>query len=95
MKCLGFVLLLFFYSCISSKKYENCNIEKIMDIVVKNDESYSIKVKFYSCKSKENRVLLVKNELINKYPTIKDKIIHIEEYLGKQYNEYLYEVDVK
>lgn len=88
-------VLCFAFSCISPKKCENCKIEKIVDIVVKNDEFYYVKVKFNHCKSKENRIFLVRNELINKFPTIKNKTLQVEEYLGKKYNEYLYEINIK
>lgn len=77
------LMLLFSFSCISSKKYENCKIDKLGDIVIKNDCSYFVKVKFNCCKSKKSRILLVKNALINRFPTIKNNIMQVEEYLGK------------
>lgn len=82
-------------SCVSTKECENCKIEKVLDIVVKNDNLYSMQIRFNRCTSMEMREALVKNELINKYPTIKNKMIYVDEYLGKMYNEYRYEISIK
>jgi hypothetical protein len=41
------------------------------------------------------RETLVRNELINRYPSIENKTICIDEYLGKRYNEYRYEISIK
>ena len=82
-------------SCVSSKECENCKIEKVLDIVVKNDNLYSMQVRFNRCTSKEKREILVKNELMNRYPISQNKIMCIDEYLGKMYNEYRYEIKIK
>ena len=52
-------------SCASKKNIENCEIKKVLDVVVKNDNLYSMQVKFSHCASKELREALVKNELMN------------------------------
>lgn len=88
------IMMLSLSSCVSTKECENCKIEKVLDIVVKNDNLYSMQVKFNRCTSKEKRETLVKNELINKYPKIKNKTIYVDEYLGKMYNEYRYEISI-
>ena len=89
------VMMLSFSSCISKKGIEKCKIEKVLNVVVKNDNSYVMQVKFNNCVSKELRETLVKNELMNRYPLTKDKTISVEEYLGKLYNEYRYEIQVE
>lgn len=82
-------------SCFSTKRCERCKIEKVSTIVVKNDNSYSMQVRFNRCTSKEKREILVKNELMNRYPISQNKIMCIDEYLGKMYNEYRYEIKIK
>ncbi len=89
------VMMLSFLSCISKKGIEKCKIEKVLNVVVKNDNSYVMQVKFNNCVSRELRETLVKNELMNRYPLTKDKTISVEEYQGKLYNEYRYEIQVE
>ena len=89
------VMMLSFSSCISKKGIEKCKIEKVLNVVVNNDNSYVMQVKFNNCVSRELRETLVKNELMNRYPLTKDKTISVEEYLGKLYNEYRYEIQVE
>ena len=80
---------------ISNNRVENCQIEKVLDVVVKNDNLYSMQIKFSHCDSKELRETLIKNELINRFPLTRNRTIHVEEYLGKMYNEYKYEIKVE
>ena len=54
-----------------------------------------MQVRFNRCTSKEKREILVKNELMNRYPISQNKIMCIDEYLGKMYNEYRYEIKIK
>ena len=80
---------------ISNKRVENCQIEKVLDVVVKNDNLYFMQIKFSHCDSKELRETLIMNELINRFPLTRNKTINVEEYLGKMYNEYKYEIKVE
>jgi hypothetical protein len=73
---------------------ENCEIMKVLKVIETN-ESYYMQVRFNHCTSKEARENLIKEELINRFPLIRNKTIQIEEYLGKMYNEYKYEIEVK
>jgi hypothetical protein len=52
-------------------------------------------IKFSRCASKELRENLVKEELRNRFPLIGNRTIYVEEYLGKMYNEYKYEINVE
>ena len=88
-------LLLSFSSCISVKKCENCIIESVLYLEPKRDNCYSMQVRFNHCLSIEKRKELVKNEIINRYPISQNHKICINEYLGKKYNEYRYEISVK
>ena len=88
-------IMLLSSSCFSTKRCERCKIEKVSTIVVKSDNSYSMQVRFNRCNSKYMRENLVRNELINRYPSIENKTICIDEYLGKRYNEYRYEISIK
>lgn len=88
-------MMLYFSSCTSKKNIKKCTIEKVLDVVEKDDSSYVMQVKFNNCVSKELREALVKNELMNRYPLTKDKTISVEEYHGKLYNEYRYEIQVE
>ena len=84
-----------FSSCISVKKCENCIIESVLYLEPKRDNCYSMQVRFNHCLSIEIRKELVKNEIINRYPISQNHTIYINEYLGKKYNEYRYEISVK
>lgn len=88
-------MMLYFSSCTSKKNIKKCTIEKVLDVVEKDDSSYVMQVKFNNCVSKELRETLVKNELMKRYPLTKDRIIHIDENLGKLYNEYRYGIKVE
>lgn len=72
---------------------------KLIDFIQVKDDSISItwsaKVKFYSSEDKDNRLNLVKAELEKNYQIKPDRIIFIEEFMGKKYLTYLYSVKVK
>ena len=101
MKCLKYftiimaAMVLSSSSCASNKNIENCEIKKVLDVVIKNDNLYSMQVKFSHCASKELREALVKNELMNRFPKTKNRAIYVEEFLGKMYNEYRYVIKVE
>jgi hypothetical protein len=80
--------------CASNKSTENCEITKVLK-VIENNESYYMQVRFNHCTSKEARESLIKEELINRFPLIRTKTVKVEEYLGKMYNEYKYEIKVE
>ena len=43
----------------------------------------------------EKRKELVRDEVIKRHPISKNQTICIDEYLGKKYNEYRYEINIK
>jgi hypothetical protein len=43
----------------------------------------------------EKRKELVKSEMLNKYSMTQNQTICVDEYLGKKYNEYRYEISIK
>ena len=50
------------------------------------------------CKIEKVSTIVVKSDnsySINRYPSIENKTICIDEYLGKRYNEYRYEISIK
>jgi hypothetical protein len=73
---------------------ETCEIKEVLK-VVENNDLYYMQVKFNHCASKESRESLIKEELRNRFPLIRNKTIQVEEYLGKMYNEYKYEIKVE
>jgi len=87
--------MLSFLSCASKKNIENCEIKKVLKVTAENNNLYYIHIKFSHCASKELREILVKNELMNRFPLTENGGIYVEEYLGKMYNEYKYEVKVE
>lgn len=82
-------------SCASKKNMENCEIKKVIKVTVANNDLYFMHIQFSNCASKEFREALVKNELMNRFPLNKNRTIYVEEYLGKMYNEYKYEIKVE
>lgn len=80
--------------CTSNKSMENCEIMKVLK-VVENNESYYMHVRFNHCTSKDVRENLIKEELTSRFPLIRNKTIRVEEYFGKKYNEYKYEIEVE
>lgn len=86
---------LYFSSCASKKVCENCKIESILYFESKCKNFYSMQVRFNQCLSMEKRKELVKSEMLNKYSMTQNQTICIDEYLGKKYNEYRYEISIK
>ena len=82
-------------SCASKKGIENCEIKEVLRVVAESDDLYYMQVKFNHCTSKELRESLIKEELRNRFPIIGNRTIYVEEYLGKMYNEYKYEIKVE
>ena len=82
-------------SCVSNKGIGNCVIKKVSSVIVENDDLYYMKILFNHCTSKELRENLVKDEMKNRFPLTKDRTIRVEEYLGKIYNEYRYEIKIE
>ncbi len=82
-------------SCITKKNMRNCEIKEILKVTVKSSDLYYMNVRFSHCKFKEYRKILIKNEMTNRFPLVKNKTIYVDEYLGKLYNEYKYEITIK
>lgn len=82
-------------SCVSNKGMKNCEIIKVIKATVESNDSYYMHVEFNHCTSKEQRKILIKEELRSRFPLIGERTIHLEEYLGKMYNEYKYEIKVE
>ena len=89
-----FFISFFYSSCLSKKVCDNCIIESVLYLEAKRDNCYSMQVRFNQRSSSEKRKELVKSELKNKYPISRNKTICIDEYLGKKYNEYRYEISI-
>jgi hypothetical protein len=81
--------------CASSKSIENCRIRKVLAATVENNNLYYMHVKFNYCTSKELRKGLIEEEIRNRFPLTRNRMIYVEEYLGKIYNEYKYEIKVE
>ena len=88
-------MILFLSSCVSTKSIENCEIEKVITVTAKSDNSYFMQVRFNRCTSKELRENLIKEEIRNRFPLLHDKTIYVKEYYGKLYNEYRYGITVE
>lgn len=82
-------------SCVSRKTMENYKIKKVLEVTVESDELFYMHIKFSHCTSKEVRENLIKKELRNRFPFIRNKKIYVEEYLGKMYDEYKYEIKIE
>ena len=78
----------------SKKKCENCKIKSVLYFEAKNDSSYSMQVRFNKRSSMEKRKELVKTEMIKRHTKSQNQTICIDEYLGKKYNEYRYEIKI-
>lgn len=83
-----------FLSCVSKKVCGKCEIESVLYLDTIRDNFYSMQVRFNQCYSKEKRKELVK-DVINNYTTSQNQIVCIDEYLGKKYKEYRYEISIK
>ena len=88
-------MILTFSSCISKRNIENCEIKEVLRAAAENNDLYYMQIKFNYCTSRDLRETLVQNELINRFPLTKNRTIYINEYLGKIYNEYKYEIKVE
>jgi hypothetical protein len=86
--------MIFSSCCIFNKSMENCEIKEVLK-VVENNDLYYMHVRFNHCVSKDLRENLIKEELINRFPIIMNRVVLVEEYLGKMYNEYKYEIKVE
>ena len=102
MKCLKDILFIMIVVILSScsvsysnTNMENCVIKKVIKLTAKNNDLYYMQVRFSHCDSIELRKRLIKEELLNKFPKIGNRAVNIEEYLGKMYNEYKYEIKVE
>lgn len=84
-----------FSSCVSKKVCDNCAIESVLYLETKRTNFYSMQVRFNQCFSIEKRKELVKREIVNNYSISQNQTICIDEYLGKKYNEYRYEISIK
>ena len=82
-------------SCVTKKVYENCTIESVLYFEAKRDNFYLMQVRFKHCLSMEKRKEHVRDEVIKRHPISKNQTICIDEYLGKKYNEYRYEINIK
>lgn len=82
-------------NCVSNKDIGTCEIKEVLEFKVKNKDIYYANIIFCHCKSRELRRTLIKNELYNRYPSVKGKKIQINEYLGKLYNQYKYEIKIE
>ena len=82
-------------SCVTKKVCENCTIESVLYFEAKRDNFYLMQVRFNHCLSMEKRKELVRDEVIKRHPISQNQTICIDEYLGKKYNEYRYEINIK
>ena len=97
LKCIMFVMVMIVISsscCISKESMEKCKmIEVEFTVVSKN--CYYINIVFSHYTSKQLRENLVKKLIVYKIPSINNKEIQVQEYLGKLYNQYKYEVKIE
>ena len=94
LKCIMFVMVMIVISsscCTSKKSMEKCKVE--FTVVSKN--CYYINIVFSHYTSKQLRENLVKKLIVYKIPSINNKEIQVQEYLGKLYNQYKYEVKIE
>ena len=97
LKCNMFVMVMIVISsscCISKESMEKCKMkEEEFTVVSKN--CYYINIVFSHYTSKQLRENLVKKLIVYKIPSINNKEIQVQEYLGKLYNQYKYEVKIE
>ena len=82
-------------SCVTKKVCEKCTIESVLYFEAKRENFYLMQVRFNHCLSMEKRKELVRDEVIKRHPISQNQTICIDEYPGKKYNEYRYEINVK
>ena len=88
-------LIILLSSCAVVKNLEgNCIVEDLIYLQKENDESFSLKVKYKKSGTYESRYLYVVNSLQERFSLEKEKMV-IEEFPGKLFNEYLYDVHLK
>ena len=97
LKCIMFVMVMIVISsscCTSKKSMEKCKMKEVeFKVVSKN--CYYINIVFSHYTSKQLRENLVKKLIVYKIPSINNKEIQVQEYLGKLYNQYKYEVKIE
>lgn len=96
LKCIMFTAIIVISSscCTSKKSMEKCKMKEV-EFTVVNENCYYINIIFCHCTSKELRENLVKKVIVNKFPSINNKEIQVQEYLGKLNNQYKYEVKIE
>ena len=96
LKCIMFTAIIVISSscCISKESMEKCKMKEV-EFTVVNENCYYINIIFSHCTSKGLRENLVKKVIVNKFPSINNKEIQVQEYLGKLYNQYKYEVKIE
>lgn len=97
LKCIMFVMVMIVISsscCISKESMEKCKMKEVEFTVVRKN-CYYINIVFSHYTSKQLRENLVKKLIVYKIPSINNKEIQVQEYLGKLYNQYKYEVKIE
>ena len=92
LKCIMFVMVMIVISsscCISKESMEKCKMKEVEFTVVSKN------IVFSHYTSKQLRENLVKKLIVYKIPSINNKEIQVQEYLGKLYNQYKYEVKIE
>ena len=80
--------------CISKESMEKCKMKEV-EFTVVSKNCYYINIVFSHYTSKQLRENLVKKLIVYKIPSINNKEIQVQEYLGKLYNQYKYEVKIE
>lgn len=89
------IIIFLFSSCAVVKNLDvNCIAEDLIYLEKESDESYSLKVKYKQSGTYESRCLYIANSLQERF-SIEENKLEIEEFPGKKYNEYLYDVHLK
>ena len=97
LKCIMFVMVMIVISsscCISKVSMEKCKMKEV-EFTVVSKNCYYINIVFSHYTSKQLRENLVKKLIVYKIPSINNKEIQVQEYLGKLYNQYKYEVKIE
>lgn len=97
LKCIMFVMVMIVISSscfISKESMEKCKMKEV-EFTVVSKNCYYINIVFSHYTSKQLRENLVKKLIVYKIPSINNKEIQVQEYLGKLYNQYKYEVKIE
>ena len=97
LKCIMFVMVMIvisFSCCISKESMEKCKMKDV-EFTVVSKNCYYINIVFSHYTSKQLRENNVKKLIVYKIPSINNKEIQVQEYLGKLYNQYKYEVKIE